>query len=85
MSDLPSDFRDRLDLRQIIVDIDRKRQETEKFVAEQRKLMAEADKLAAEGRKYERERRLAPWVFGAGSAAALIASLVSLAKSMHWL
>jgi len=52
----------------LLIELDRKRAETEKFVAEQRKLIAEAEKfadeqrkLAAEAQKFDRERRLLPW------------------------
>jgi hypothetical protein len=87
MSDIPADYRDRLDLREQISRIDRQREETLKFTAEQHKLMAEQSKLASESRKLDRDRGLAPWQATAitvGSIAALVASCVSLAKSMGW-
>jgi hypothetical protein len=94
MSDLPADYADRLNLREQVTRIDRQIEESHKFIAEQRKLIAEqqklnaeADKLASEARKFDRERGLAPWqmtTLVAGSVAALVASLVSLAKSMGW-
>jgi predicted nucleic acid-binding Zn-ribbon protein len=94
MSDVPADYRDRLNLREQIVRIDdmvaridRQQEETRKFVSEQHKLMAETEKLASEARKLDRDRGLAPWQATAitlGSIAALVASIVSLAKSMGW-
>jgi hypothetical protein len=87
MSDIPADYQDRLNLREQIARIDRAIEETHKFTAEQHKLMAEQQKLASEALKLERERGLAPWQATAitlGSLAALVASLVSLAKSMGW-
>ena len=52
MSDIPADYRDRLNLREQIARIDdalsridRQREETNKFVAEQHKLMAKAKKF----------------------------------------
>lgn len=45
MSDVPSDYRDRFDIREQIARIDRAREETLKFTAEQHKLTAEAAKL----------------------------------------
>lgn len=82
MSDMPIDYdyRDRLDLREQIARIDRSLDESAKFRAEQNKLIAEA-------RKLDRERGLAPWqatAIAVGSIAALVASCVSLAKSMGW-
>lgn len=79
MSDMPGDYRDRLDLRAEIARIDRSLDESAKFRAEQNKL--------AEARKLDRERGLAPWqatALAVGSIAALVASCVSLAKSMGW-
>ena len=52
MSDLPADYRERLDVREQVVRIDdmisrieRQQEETRKFVSEQHKLMAEARKF----------------------------------------
>jgi hypothetical protein len=52
MSDVPADYRDRLNLREQVARIDdmlsrveRQQEETRKFVAEQHKLMAEAKKF----------------------------------------
>lgn len=91
MSDVPAD----LDLREQIARIDRMREETRKFSAEMNKLAAEQSKLAAEqiklaseGRKFDRERGLAPWqsiAIALGAIAALVASMVSIAKSLGWL
>ena len=67
--------------------IERQQEETRKFVSAQHKLNAEADKLASEARKLDRDRGLGPWqatAIAVGSIAALVASMVSLAKSMGW-
>lgn len=88
MSDLPSDYLDRLNLRELVARIERQQEETRKFVAEQHKLMAERDKLAAEARKLDRDRAMAPWqvaVVTAGGIAGLIAALVTAVKSAGWL
>ena len=63
MSDIPTDWRDRLDLRAEIARIDRERAETQKFAAEQ-------NKLSAEARKFNRD----PWFLIAGAIIAAIAS-----------
>jgi hypothetical protein len=77
MSDIPADYRDRLDLRTILAEIDRKQAETRKrqqesdtFVAEQRKLIAEGDKL-------NRDRWLAPWVLVTSLSSGLVVAIVS--------
>lgn len=62
MSDVPADYRDRLNLREQIERIDRQRAEGLKFAAEQHKLAAEQQKLMAEALKLNRDRWLAPWV-----------------------
>ena len=62
--------------------------EMNKLAAEQSKLAAEQIKLASEGRKFDRERGLAPWqsiAIALGAIAALVASMVSIAKSLGWL
>ena len=84
-----------LNIEELVARIQRSQEETRKFVSEQHKLNAEANKFAAEqaklfseARKLDRDRGLAPWQASAitvGSIAALVASLVSLAKSMGWL
>jgi hypothetical protein len=87
MSDVPADYPARLNLAELVARIERQQEETRKFVSEQHKLNAEADKLASEARKLDRDRGLAPWQATAitlGSIAALVASIVSLAKSMGW-
>ncbi len=60
-----------LDLREQIVRIDRALAESRKFQAEQQKLIVEAA-------KYERERRLAPFVLAISLSAGISAALVSL-------
>jgi hypothetical protein len=77
MSDIPADFRDRLDLRVVIAEIDRKRAETEKFVAEQRKLIAEAGKP-------DHDRMLAPWLAIVGLVGGIITVLGALARWKGW-
>lgn len=83
MSDVPADYRDRLNLRDEIARIDRNRaeseklqEETRKFVAEQHKLLAEAGKLNAEGRKFNRDTLLAPLL----AAIALIGGVLGVAS-----
>ena len=70
MSDIPVDYQERLNLREQIARIDRQREETQKFVAEQHKLMAE-------GRKFDRD----PWMLVVG---AIVAGLVTrLPEILH--
>ncbi len=67
---------------------DRMLAETRKFSAEQNKLASEAAKLQAEEKKLGRDRFLAPWqatAIALGAIAALVASLVSIAKSFGWM
>ena len=61
MSDIPSDWRGQLDLRQELARIDRDRAETCKLQEESEKSIAEQRKLLAESRKLDRDRWLAPW------------------------
>ena len=61
MSDIPSDWRGQLDLRQELARIDRDRAETRKLQEESEKFIAEPRKLLAESRKLDRDRWLAPW------------------------
>lgn len=42
---MPIDYRDRLDLAELVARIERSQEETRKFVSEQHKLMAEARKF----------------------------------------
>ncbi len=87
MSDIPADYPTRLNLAELVARIERQQEETRKFVSDQHKLNAEADKLASEARKLDRDLGLAPWqatAIAVGSIAALVASMVSLAKSMVW-
>ena len=62
MSDLPTDYRDRLNLAELVSRIERQQEETRKFVSEQHKLESESGKLASEARKLDRDRYLAPWL-----------------------
>jgi hypothetical protein len=66
MSDLPP-----LDLREQIARIDRMRDESEKFKAEQQKLIAEAAKL-------NRDRLVAPWL----AIASVVGGALGLATFM---
>jgi len=94
VSDLPADDAERLNLREQVSRIDRQIEESHKFMAEQHKLLAErqklnaeAEKLASEARTFGRARGLAPWQTATivlSSMAALVASLLSLARSMGW-
>jgi hypothetical protein len=77
MSDVPVDYRDRLDLREQIGRIDKMREETLKFTAEQHKLMAEAAKLG-------RDRLLAPWLAIVGLIGGLIAIASAIARWKGW-
>jgi len=45
MSDVPADWRPRLEIDELVSRIERQQEETRKFVAEQHKLMAEAKKF----------------------------------------
>jgi hypothetical protein len=97
MSDMPADYRERLDLRAQIARIDemqasatRQREETQKFVAEQHKLIAEQTKLAAErikydaeARKLDRDRNLSPWLAIAGLIGGVLAIANFVAQLIH--
>jgi lipid II:glycine glycyltransferase (peptidoglycan interpeptide bridge formation enzyme) len=75
MSDVPADYRDRLNLREQVARIDemisrieRQQEETRKFASEQHKLSAEEQKLRseqgkldAEAMKLRRDRAFPPW------------------------
>jgi hypothetical protein len=63
MSDLPADDRDRIDLRSILAEIDRKRAETQKRQEETQKFVAAQHQLMAEGKKFNRD----PWMLIAGA------------------
>ena len=86
MSDIPTDYRTRLDISDLVARIERQQEETRKFVAEQHKLDAEARKLEAEARKLDRDRILAPWqvvVVTVGGIAGLIGGLLTILKAVH--
>jgi hypothetical protein len=92
MSDIPTDYLDRLNLAELVARIERQQRETHKFIAEHDKLAAEArkftaehDKLSAEGRKFDRDRWLAPWLAIAGILGGLATIGVSIARALHWL
>jgi hypothetical protein len=76
MSDLPADWRPRLELDELVSRIERQQEETRKFTTEQHKLMAEAGKL-------ERDRAVLPWTVAAtllGAGAALFAAGAGFVK-----
>ena len=52
MSDIPDEYRFRLDMKEQLERIDRMRAEAQKFAAEQQKLSAEQQKFAAESAKF---------------------------------
>jgi len=70
MSDIPTDYRERLDIETILTQLARSREETLKFTAEQHKLMAEAAKL-------NRDRWLAPWLVLASVMSGVIVAVIS--------
>ena len=70
MSDLPADYRERLDLREQIARIDLAIDEAAKFRAEQRK-------LASESRKLDRDRWLAPLVLLASVSGGVIVAVLT--------
>jgi hypothetical protein len=70
MSDVPADYRERLDLRAEIARIDRDRAESQKLQEETRKFVAEQHKLMAEGRKFNRD----PWFLIIGAIIAAVAT-----------
>jgi hypothetical protein len=83
MSDVPADYRDRLDLREQIERIDRQRAEGHKFMAEQHKLAAEQQKLVAEelkltaeALKLSRDRWLAPWLLLASITSGAVVAVI---------
>ena len=77
MSDIPADYRDRLDIREQIERIDHQRAESQKFNAEQNKLAAEQQKLLAEALKLNRDRWLAPWVLAASLSSGVVVAVIS--------
>jgi septal ring factor EnvC (AmiA/AmiB activator) len=88
MSDIPVDYRTRLDLAELVARIERQQEEVRKFVSERNKLDAEAAKLRAEEmklqaeeRKLGRDRFLAPWLV----IVAIIGGLITIAATIaHW-
>ena len=70
MSDIPADYRDRLNLRAEIARIDRDHAEAIKFAAEQRKLLSES-------RKLDRDRWLAPLVLFASVAGGVLVAVIT--------
>ena len=74
MSDLPTDYRDQLDLRAVIAQIDRNRAETQKLFAEQ-------NKLVAEGRKFNRDWWIVPLTVLGAILAAVVARLPEILRA----
>jgi hypothetical protein len=80
VSDVPADYRDRLNLREQVARIDdalsrieRQQAETGKFVAEQHKLMSEA-------KKFNRD----PWFLLIGALGAVLAAIIArLPEILH--
>ena len=70
MSDIPADYRDRLNLREQIARIDLAIDEAAKFRAEQRK-------LGSESRKLDRDRWLAPLVLFASVAGGVLVAIIT--------
>lgn len=77
MSDIPADYRERLDLREQMARLDQLREEALKLAAEQHKLTAEAGKLIAEAAKLKWDRWLAPLVLVASMVGGVIVALVN--------
>lgn len=73
MSDIPTDYQERLNLREQIARIDRALEESHKFAAEQRRLIAE-----------DRDRFLAPWLLFVSLFAALSGGVVVAIISHFW-
>jgi hypothetical protein len=80
MSDVPADYRDRLDLRAIIARIDRDRSESLKLQEEREKFIAEQRKLIAEAGKLNRDRWLAPWIL----ATSVVGGIAGAIFSHYW-
>lgn len=80
MSDIPADYRSRLDLAELVARIERQQEEVRKFVAEREKLMAERDKLSAEGRKFDRDRWLAPMLAIVTAVSAVVTASAFVGK-----
>lgn len=77
MSDFPADYRDRLDLRTVIAEIDRKRAETQKLQEETQKFVTEQRKLMAEAGKFGMDQKIAPWIIISSITTTIGAALLS--------
>jgi hypothetical protein len=80
MSDIPAE----LNIRDVLGRIDRQREETQKFIAEERKLTQEARKLDAEHDKLRRDRNLAPWLIAASFLGSGAAGIVGQIIQHFW-
>lgn len=77
MSDMPADCRASLGRRTVVAEMDRKQDETRKFVSGQHKLAALDQKPSSEGRKLDRDRSLAPWVIVLSALSELVVAPIS--------
>ncbi len=77
MSDIPADYREQLDLRGVIAQIDRDRAETRKRQGEPEKHEPEQHKLIAEAAKLDRDRWLAPWLVLASVTSGVVVAVLS--------
>jgi hypothetical protein len=77
MSDVPADWRPRLELDELVARIERQQEETRKFVAEQHKLMAEA-------KKFGRDWWIIPLTVLGGIVAGLLARLPEILHAFGW-
>ena len=82
MSDIPA--LDPINLRAILVKLDRDRAETDKLQSETRKFVAESLKLNAEALKLNRDRWLAPWLAIVGLIGGIITIASTIARWKGW-
>lgn len=77
MSDVPADYRELLDLRTVIAEIDRKRAETQK-------LQEEREKFIAERRKFDRDWWVVPLTVFGVIVAGVVARLPEILHAIRW-
>jgi 3-dehydroquinate synthase class II len=82
MSDIPADYRDQLDLRAIIAQIDRDRAETRKLQGETEKFVAEQHKLMSEAKKFGRDWWIIPLTVLGGIVAGAVARLPEILHAL---
>ena len=85
MSDIPVDYRSRLDLAELVSRIERQQEETRKFVSDQHKLNSEATKLASESRKLDRDRYHAPLLAIIGIIVGVITVASLILRALGWI